>query len=313
MTPSPNNATFTDSTLFIVSEGNYGKNNAELDGYSLKKDSLSKDIINPLGDIANDIQIFGKRMYVLLENSNKILNVNPDSIADRTSIQFTAGVTPFKMARVSPSEVWVTEFTGNHIDIMNLNSNSLVSSISVDTGLTDIGILGGKAFICTNANKLEVIDVQTRQVLSNKYLNDYPSQVITDSAHNAVIVLTSGSSTKDPGKIFWIDPATYNTTFSLAIDTLTYVNSIVPAGSKAFILYGDKVGALDLAAKSMTTLIAKGYYKGLYDATTNQLILGDAKDYSSPGVVDIYDATSGQLLKSIPSGIIPGHFVIYRK
>src|SRR4051812_6837980 len=92
-TPGKSNATFTDSTLFILSEGQSGKINSELDGYSLKKDTISMDIISPLGDIGNDIQVFGNRVYVLLENSNKILSVNPDSVADKISIQFPAGTT----------------------------------------------------------------------------------------------------------------------------------------------------------------------------------------------------------------------------
>src|SRR5438046_2238717 len=75
--PGSGNAKFTDSTLFILSEGDGGQNNARLDGYSLKNDLLSANIISPLGDIGNDIQIIGKRMYVVLENSNKILSVNP--------------------------------------------------------------------------------------------------------------------------------------------------------------------------------------------------------------------------------------------
>src|SRR4051794_35397823 len=87
-TPSTGNAKFTDSTLFILSEGQSTKNNAQLDGYSLKKDSLVSNIINPLGDIGNDIKIIGKRIYVVLENSSKIISVNPDSVADRFAIIF---------------------------------------------------------------------------------------------------------------------------------------------------------------------------------------------------------------------------------
>src|SRR5947209_2206455 len=94
-TPPKSNAVFTDSTLFILSEGDGGQNNARLDAYSFKKDSLYADIISPLGDVGNDIQLIGKRMYVLLENSSKIFSVNPDSVADRSSISFPPGETPY--------------------------------------------------------------------------------------------------------------------------------------------------------------------------------------------------------------------------
>src|SRR5579872_3623201 len=124
-TPTTGNAVFSDSTLFALSEGGYGFKNAELDGYSLKKDTLSSNIIQPLGDVGNDIRIFGKRIYIVLENSNKILSVNPDSVADRVSIQFPSGVTPYNMAQVSESDVWVSELYGKQIAVMNVNSNTL--------------------------------------------------------------------------------------------------------------------------------------------------------------------------------------------
>jgi hypothetical protein len=302
----------TDSTLFIVSEGNATKNNSELDAYSLKTNTLSSNIVNPLGDIANDIQLFGDRLYVLLENSNKVISINPDSVADRKTIQFPAGVTPYKMAKTSISEVWVTEFTGKQIEIMA--PSILTGTIDVDTGQQDIGILNGKAFIVTNGNKLLVIDVTTKQILSNKYIGDSPAQVMIDSARSSVVILTYGFYGVSAGKILWVNPTTFSVTDSSTIAAADFINMMIPAGNKAFLTYGDRVGALDLVTHKITTAIAsKSYYKGMYDGLTNQLILGDAKDFSSPGVVDIYDATSLQLKKSISSGISPGHFLIYRK
>lgn len=312
--PGPTNAKFTDSTLFIVSEGGFGNNNAQLDGYSLKKDSLISKLINPLGDIGDDIQIFGKRLYIVLENSNKILSVNPDSVADHISIQFPAGSTPYNMAMVSSSEVWVSEFGARQIGVMNPATNSLTSSIQIDTSLSYISVFNGKAYLLTNGNKLEVLDIATKNVLSNKYIGDYPAEISIDTSRNSIIVLTYGDAfvAKTLPKILWVDPATYKVTDSISIASPGFINQIVMAGAKAFLTYGSKLSVLDLITHKITDLNSTQYYKGMYDPVTNEVILGRGS-YSAPGDVDILDAATGNVKKTFPSGILPGHFAIYRK
>ncbi len=312
--PPTGNTVFTDSTLFILSEGGYGKNNAELDGYSLKKDSLSVDIIKPLGDVGNDIRIIGKRMFIVVENSNKILSVNPDSVADRISIQFPAGVTPYNMAQVSPSEVWVSELYGKQIAVMNVNSNSLTSQIPIDTSLAYISVFNGKAYLLTNANNLEVIDIATQKMLSNKFLGEYPAQIVIDSVHNSIIALTYGDAyvAKTLEKIFWIDANTFAITDSIVVPSTDYINQLVSTGSKAYLTYSDRLDVLDFATHKISAFVTAAYYKGIYDVPTNRLILGKANS-NAAGTVDILDVASGTVKKSLPSGIYPGHFVIYRK
>jgi len=308
------NATFTDSTLFILSEGGFQKNNAELDGYSFRKDSLTKNIITPLGDIGNDIQIFGKRIYVVLENSNKILSVNPDSSADHVPISFPQGSTPYNMARLSSNEVWVSELYGKQIAVVNTNLNTLSTPIPIDTSLAFITIFNGKAYLLTNANKLEVLDVATKNVLSNKYIGDYPAQIVVDSARNVIIILTYGDAyvAKTLAKILWVDANTYMVKDSITIPSADFVNQIIPAGNKAFLTYGNRLDILDLATHKISAFSTQAYYKGIYDPSTNQLIVGKGSATAS-GVVDIVDASNGAIKKTLSSGILPGHFVIYRK
>jgi hypothetical protein len=313
-TPTTGNTVFTDSTLFILSEGGFNKNNAELDGYSLKKDSLSVDIIKPLGDVGNDIRIIGKRMFIVVENSNKILSVNPDSVADRTSIQFPAGATPYNMAQVSSSEVWVSELYASQIGVLNVNSNTLISQIKIDTSLAYISVFNGKAYLLTNANNLEVLDIATQKVLSNKFIGEYPAQIVIDSIRNSIIVLTYGDAyvAKTLAKIFWIDPNTYSAKDSIVIPATDYINQMVSTGNKAYLTYSDRLDVLDFTTHKISSFIPSSYYKGIFDAATNRLILGKSNS-NAAGTVDILDASSGTEKKSLLSGIYPGHFAIYRK
>ena len=85
-------------------------------------------------------------------------------------------------------------------------------------------------------------------------------------------------------------------------------------GSKHFIIMGTKIFPLTVPSHQMAAPLIDGptaYYKGMYDATSNALYLGNPGDYTNPGTVDAYDAFSGKLLWSRPAGIIPGHFAFY--
>ncbi|MEI8134530.1 MAG: hypothetical protein WCH46_05545 [bacterium] len=311
--PRQLNATFTDSTLFVLSEGLFGNNNAELDGYSLKKDVLQKSIISPLGDVGNDIQIIGNRLYVLLENSNKILSVNPDSTNDRFAINFPNGSTPYNMAKVSETEIWVSELTSKNVGVFNPQNNSFFS-IPIDTSLAYLSIFKGKAYLLTNANMLEVLDVATWAVLGKTYMGDYPAQICIDTARNSLLVLIYGDASvaKTASKIFWVDPTTYKKTDSVTIASTDFANQMILTGTKAFLTFGDRLGYLNLDSHTLFKFNDSVYYKGIYDPFNDQLILGKGS-YTAPGNVDIVDATTGAVKKTFGGGLLPGHFAIYRK
>ena len=219
------------------------------------------NIIQPLGDIGNDIQIFGKRIYAVLENSNKIISINPDSASDHISIQFPAGVTPYNMAPVSSSEVWVSEFYNKEIAVMNVNSNTLTSVIPIDTSLAYISVFSGKAYLLTNANKLEVIDIATKNVLSNKYIGDYPAQIVIDSVRNSIIVLTYGDAyvAKTLPKILWVDASTFAVKDSITIASPDFINQMILADSRVFLTYGTRFDMLDLATHKISPFLTTIY------------------------------------------------------
>lgn len=66
--------------LYVLNEGNMGSNKCTLDYLDFDKETYAKNIyperntnvVKELGDVGNDIQIYGNRMYIVVNCSNKV-------------------------------------------------------------------------------------------------------------------------------------------------------------------------------------------------------------------------------------------------
>lgn len=76
-----------DSAAYVLNEGNWGGSNASLDRIRLSTGAISRDVFSAangrgLGDVAQDVVIYGSRAYVAVSFSNTIEAV---SLKDNTS------------------------------------------------------------------------------------------------------------------------------------------------------------------------------------------------------------------------------------
>jgi len=306
----------------------------------------------PLGDVGNDLELLNGKLYIVLDNSDKIVVATPSANTDDrifildegafgknnarmdewdwkdsslSTNLFTANVTgtiafpaksaPWKILQISPTEALAAEFYTSDMAVVNLNSNTITSTISVGAGQNSLASLGSTVYATTGANTIVAIDKSQKTITSQKWIGENPMQVIADSSRKKLLVLTSGNySPKTAGKILWVDPSTFAVTDSIVIDTLHYVNEIIPAGNKAYILYGDGVKILDLITHKLSTdpLFTKAYFAGYFDSVKNFLYLGTAVDFQSNDVVDIFDLTAHSLKRTLNVGIAPSFFAVVR-
>lgn len=308
----------------------------------------------PIGDVGNDLQYINGKMYAVLDNSDKILVGTPSSSTSErifilsqgaftknnaridswnmtdstlttnlfttsnqqhTSIEFPAKSAPWKIMQISATEAFVAEFLTGNMAVIDLNSNMISSTITIGAGQNSLASIGNMVYATTGSNTLVSVNKTTKAVGMQKYIGETPLQVIGDSVHNKLIVLTAGNySPKTEGKILFVDPATFNITDSIKIDTLHYVNQLILGGDKVYILFGDAVKVLDLGSKLILpdALFTKPYYAGYFDAPKNMLYLGTAVDFQSNDVVDIFDLGSRTLKRTLNLGIAPSFFAVVR-
>jgi hypothetical protein len=308
----------------------------------------------PIGDVGNDLQLINGKLYTVLDNSDKILVGTPSSSTDdrifildqgafgknnaridswdwtnnslatslfttgstdHSSIVFPTGTEPWKILQISSTEALAAEYMGGKMAVVNLTSNTITSTIDLGTGQNSIASLGNNVYVTTGSNTIISIDKSAKALLAQNWVGENPGQVLADSAHNSLLIFTAGNyAPKTFGKILWVKPSSLLITDSLIVDTTHYINEMVYAGSKVYILYNDKVQVLDMATHKLSddALFTKSYYGGYFDAAKNLLYLGTAVDFQSNDVVDVFDLTSNTLKRTINVGIAPSFFAVVR-
>ncbi len=88
----------TSRYMYILNEGVWGSNDASLDRMNLATGEYTRNIFGiangrGLGDVANDIQIYGSKMYIVVNNSNTIEVLDPETARSLCQIQL-AGKQP---------------------------------------------------------------------------------------------------------------------------------------------------------------------------------------------------------------------------
>lgn len=300
--------------VFILDEGNFGSSNAHLDVYNWTTDSLHTNIVDPLGDVGNDLQLINGKLYAVLDNSSKVEVINPDSTSDRTSIAFPAGSAPAKIVQISATEALVPELYNAEIAVINLGTNMITSTIPVNGGQYSIAMLGGKAYSASSVGKLFAIDAITKTVIdSTTWLNANPSQVLADSANNALVVVTSGDYKTIPSKIQWVNSTTMQVTDSIVFSTAIGITTIFMGNGSIYVCYfGKNSQVINTITHTISDdpLLTKAYVGGYYDAAKQLLYMGTVSDYQHNDQVDIFDMASKSLKKSLTVGIAPSFFAV---
>lgn len=317
--PIDNNSPTGARKLYIINEGGFGKGNASIDVWNYADTVYSVGVKKAIGDVANDIQLIDGKHYIVLNGSNKVIAYDT-SLTVSSSIQFAAGSAPARIIKTADGEAMVTFLYSKEVDVIDTKADTIKYRLNVSGGGTKgIAVLGGFAYATNDSNGVTIINTATRAVTEVKSLATTPYQVIADSVRNAILLIGVGNfSPFMPGDLTWIKASDHSLITKITLPPADYFLSLYPAvqgKDKLYLLFGDRVAILDLVTRTITnnSFIAKGYYGGIYDAKRDELIFGDAKDFTNNGAIDVYDATTGVLKKSFPSGVNPGHFYIYQK
>jgi len=312
-----------DRALFVVNEGAFGKTNSSLDVIVFHAAGATVDTIVYTSELSgmglgNDILFNGDKV-VLLDNGSNLVDVGSVK-----PLQSMSGIpigldAPNKMALIGVNKILVTRRLATSAAIIDLATNIVTDSIPLGGIGVAVAVLNNKAYITTGAAEytgpfhLVVVDLSTMHVVKTVDLPLSGEQALADSASGTVIIGMSGDGTTTSSKFYFINATTDIITDSLTPGSVADDPELT-TGSKHFIVMGTEVYPLAGPTHQLSTPIINGstaYYKGMYDAGTNVLYLGNAGDFTNPGTIDAYSASTGKLLWSHAAGIIPGHFAFY--
>lgn len=324
--PPPVNNSYQNG-IFIVNEGNYNWGNASITFINPKDSTVEQDVFKThndrsLGDVAESMQAFNGKGFILVNNSNKIEVV---SLKDFTSVKSITGFnSPRFMAIVDSTKAYVTNMQK---DISVIDLTALTIKKSIFTGswtesliqfnnylfVTSIGIMTDPSSR-RNATIL-VIDTKSDQIMDSIKTGKEPICMVMDKKDKIWILCTGGYDHFEPPTLIRIDPSlrVVDKTFSFPNSDATPSRLCINAHKDTLYFLNNGVYQMPV---SSTTIPSSPFipadqhlFYGLDIQPSNgNIFVSDAKDYVQNGTVYQYNQLTGSLLRTFPAGRIPGSF-----
>ena len=155
-----------DNGYFVTNEGNFGTGNGSvsfIDESGLVSNNVFEQTNSfSLGDVVQSMQIINDNAYIVVNNSSKIEVANIDSM---TYIATINGLTsPRYILQVSQEKAYVSDWGIGGLHVIDLNTNSTISTINTGQGPEKMLLKGNKAYVCNVGgfgldNTVSVIDI----------------------------------------------------------------------------------------------------------------------------------------------------------
>ena len=313
-----------ENGYFVTNEGNFGTGNGSI-SFVADEGTVENGVFETvnsfaLGDVVQSMNIINDKAYIVVNNSQKI---EVASIADMKSVATIDISSPRFMAKVSDAKAYVTDWGINGVQVIDLTTNTVSTTIACGIGPEGIAVSNGFAYVCNVGgwgldSTVSIIDIENDVVVSTLTVGDKPNSAVVD-ANGAVWVLTGGYTEYDAnwnivsetaGNLVKIVGNTVEAAYTFTVGNHPEDLVINDAGTTLYYSDGSwskDVYAFDITATELptTALINKSFY-GL--GCANGYVYGtDAVDFSQAGWSFKY-TTEGAIVDSVQVGVIPGGY-----
>ena len=323
--------------VVILNEGNFMYGNASISYYDAKSRRLWNDVFYnqngfPLGDVGYSSVYHEGLLYVVVNNSGKIMILNMGKYPSLMAFEFSskiAGLTsPRYLFFLSDNKAYVSDLYAKAISIVDPAVPSVVGHISVDNHSGEFyqhpteQFIEWEGYIFTNCysydNKILVIDPAEDAVVDSIEVLKQPSSMVLDKNDKLWVVCDGGYENSEYGneqpglvridaltrtveKVFILENDFWPSELHMNAgrDTLYFINGGVwrmPADARAL---PDKPF---ISAEDHQLFYSLGI-----DPLTSEVYVGDAIDNVQQGVVYRF-SPSGIPEDTLRVGIIPGAF-----
>ena len=309
--------------VLTVNEGNFNWGNAGLSFFDSDKNTLSKDVFKEangfsLGDVAQSATLIDSLLYVVVNNSAKVVVVSASTFKQQSVISIT-GSSPRNLLSVNDSIAYVTELYANKIWIVNTKAGTTLGSITVAGETNQMEKVNDQVFVAerTKFNGASVAQIRVVNTLSHQTtkvipLPTQPNSICKDVAGNIWAMTDTGGG--KPASLIAIDNGTLSVTkqfdfptgktpsrlrYNTANHTLCFLsgNGVYSTGSNTSALPTSPLFNMSAAIPYAFDIDAKGKY-----------YVSDAINYAQSSKCFIYNADGSQS-HSFNAGINTNQFV----
>ena len=335
--------------FFLLNEGNMGSNKATIDYFDYETGVYTKNIyaernpgvVKELGDVGNDIQIYGDKLYAVINCSHfvEVMDVNTAKHITQISIP-NCRYLAFK-----DRYAYVSSYAGpvlidpnarlGYVAKVDTVTLQVVNTCTVGYQPDELVVVGNKLYVANSGgyrvpnydNTISVIDLETFTEIKKIEVAINLHRLELDK-YGYLYVSSRGDYYYTPSKTFIIDTKTDqviktlnllpNTEMTLCGDSL-YIYStewsyLTNSNTISYAIY-------DVAKRKTVTrnFITDGTEKEIaipygiaVNPETKEFFVTDAKDYVTPGTLYCFNP-DGTKKWSVTTGDIPAHFVFTRK
>ena len=313
-----------ENGYFVTNEGNFGNGNASIsfvdeNGF-VENDVFISNNSFSLGDVVQSMSIINSNAYIVVNNSAKIEVASVDSMMHTATID---AIQPRYIEQVSENKAYVTDWGINGVQVIDLTTNTITSTISCGMGPEGIVESNGFAYVCNVGgwgldNTVSIINTSTDMIANTLTVGDKPASIVVDM-NGAVWVLSGGYTEYDAN---WNIVSQTSGSLVKIVDNSIELNLTFAEGNNPSDLIIDDSGSnlyfsdgsWSKAVYSMSIsdtelpnnpLIDRNFYSLGYN---DGYIYGtDAVDYVQEGWSFRY-TTTGLMTDSVNVGIIPGGY-----
>jgi DNA-binding beta-propeller fold protein YncE len=335
--------------FYLLNEGNMGSNKASLDFYDYETGIYHRNIFgerNPnevkdLGDAGNDIQIYGDKLYAIINCSNylEVMDVNTAKHITKIAIpncRYVAFKDQYAYVSAYAGPVAIDQNSRiGYVAKIDTASLKVVDECIVGYQPEEMAIVGDKLYVANSGGyrvpnydrTVSVIDLTTFTKI-NKIDVAINLHRITPDNYGNLYVSSRGDYYHTPSKTFIIDTRTDKVTGEIADlpnsnMTLCRDSLYVYSAEWSYISneWTVSYAIVDTRTKQVVTrnFIKDGTDKKIkvpygiaVNPNTGDFFVTDAKDYVSPGSLHCFNK-EGIKKWSVTTGDIPAHIVFTRK
>ncbi|MFB6456128.1 YncE family protein [Chitinophaga sp. Hz27] len=338
--------TANPSGFYLLNEGNMGSNKATLDYMDYTTGIYHKNIyaeVNPnvvkeLGDVGNDVQIYGNKLYAVINVSNKI------EVMDATTTKRIKQVDILNCRYVvfANGKAYVSSYAGPvQIDVnapigfvAEVDTTTLEVTRKVIVGYQpeEMAVVNNKLYVANSGgyrvpnydSTVSVIDLNTFTEIKKINVGINLHRLRAD-AYGDIYVSSRGDYNKVASALYRIDTKTDQVVqqFKLPVsdmwisgDTAYVYGSAFSYNTNSFTVSYNmlNVKTESILNKNFITDGTESQIKMPYaiavNPNTKEILVGDAKDYVSPGKLFCFDK-NGKLRWSVITGDIPAHITFF--
>ncbi len=306
---------------FIVNEGNFGSGIGTL-SFVDNNGAVTHDVYQtvngePMGSLLQSMYFYEDKAYLVLNGSHKIIVTNRYTMEKIATIDGENINNPRCFVAIG-NKGYVSNWndpsitSDDFITVIDLNTNTVESTISVDEGPEDLLINDAKLYVNLQGghsqnNKVVVINTDTDSVITEIPVGDVPNSIKVDK-NNDIWVLCSGIYDETSGSLVRISNDSVVLNIDFELNEYPQHLSINSDDDVLYYALNGKVYNMNIENTTATEISGyDGFYYGM-SINNDKLYTLNAGDFSSEGELKIFDLNTNNS-EIITTGIIPNSVV----